>query len=190
MSDVQQPPQEPSPSQGGTDGNVPPPAPPPDVAAAAAAHDLGTHLGVRGWGRPRDAWTRFAIAAGVFAAVLVVGVLWASVLRIFVVVLLLWLVTALGRAIVVTGHRDDAVHLFAGGVVRRDRGGVLVAPWSRVARLGRSTRRRGVSGGRRFPLVLTDGAIIEIPWRPVPSGQDPFLVRLADLLRRAGRRVD
>lgn len=182
MSDLQQPAHGPSPT-------VPPPAPPPDVAAAAAAHNLGEHLDARGWGRPRDAWVQVAIAAAVYIAVLVVGVLWASILRVFVVLLLLWIVTALGRAIVLTRHRDETVHLFAGGVVRRDRGGVLVVPWARVARLGRSTRRRGVTGGRRCPLVLADGGVIEIPWRPVPSGQDPFLVRMADLLRRAGRQV-
>ena len=188
MSDVPQYAQEPTPS-GGTGGNVPPPVPP-DVAAAAAAHDLGEHLDVRGWERPRDAWVQVAIAVAVYVAVLVVGVLWASILRIFIVLLLLWIITALGRAIVLTRHRDEAVHLFARGVVRRDRGGVLVAPWPRVARLGRSTRRRGITGGRRFPLELVDGGRIEIPWQPVPGGQDPFLVRLADLLRRAGRPVD
>jgi hypothetical protein len=169
----------------------PPTAPPPDVAGVASAQGLGPYSGVRTWGDPREAWLMAGVAIVVYLAVAAAGILLFHPLAAGAVILLIWIVTSIGRAIAVTRRRNDAVHLFAGGVVWCRGGRPYAVPWARAARLGQSTRNRAVTGGRRFPLYLVDGAMIEVPFRPdLKDGRDSFLLRLAALLRENGRQVD
>lgn len=185
-------PNEQQPPQGAAPAPPSPPSPPPaDVAAVASAQRFGPYAGVRTWGDPRQAWLIAGVSIVVYLAVVAVGVLLFRPLAAFVVILLIWIVTSIGRAIALTRRKGEAVHLFAGGIVWRRGDGAHAVPWARVARLGKSTRNRAISGGRRFPLYLVDGGMVEIPFRPdLGDGRDSFLLRVAAWLRENGRTVE
>jgi len=130
------------------------------------------------------------VPAGIWAALVALAIAGVNFVFPFAALLLVWVATSLGRAVALTRRAGETTYLYAGGIVRSGKQGVLVVPWSRAARLGRSDRNRGLTGGRRFPLRLVDGGVVEIPFRPDGGGGDAYLRNVAALMRQNGRPVD
>lgn len=167
---------------------LPPAEPPPaDVAAAAAAENLGAHLGTRSWGRPRDAWLMALVPVVLWVAAIAITIAVNGVFPL-AAIFLVWTVTSVARAIALTRRGGETTYLFAGGIVRKDKRGLLAVPWTRAARLGKSDRNRGLTGGRRFPLYLADGGVIEIPYRPA-GGVDAYVQNVSAIMRHNGLPV-
>lgn len=162
--------------------------PPAPVAALAAERAFGAYLDQRGWGDP---WKNAGLGLlAVVAAVLGEIVIHVVGLLFLHLVMLMLFVGGLANAIsaLVRGRRES--YLFAGGLVHSDRKGLVAVAWPQVARLGRSVGEHRLTGGRRFPLHLQGGRTIDIPLVQRADGTDPFMRRLADLLRQYGRPVE
>jgi hypothetical protein len=174
-----------------TDEKAPPlpggPIPEP-VIRLAAERALGEYVAERGWGNP---WAKVGqsllLALIAVAGEVVIRVL--GILFIFNIALIILFIGGISNAIAALARGRQDNYLFTGGLVHVRRDSLRAIPWAQVARLGRSTGNRGLTGGRRFPLQLLDGSSVTIPLVQV-DGRDTFIERLVDLLKRHGRPVD
>src|SRR5581483_2565898 len=83
---------------------------------------------------------------------LIIGLL--HFLYIFSVFLLFYFVWGISNAIAAAVRGPQLTALYADGIVHTRRQALVAAAWPQVARLGKSDRRRELTGGRRFPVTL------------------------------------
>jgi hypothetical protein len=162
---------------------------PASVARAAAEQGLGEFIDARGWGGRRYILTKLAASGAALAAMaLIIGLL--HFLYIFSVFLLFYFVWGISNAIAALVRGEELTALYANGIVHTGRDGILAVPWPQVARLGKSDRNRGLTGGRRFPVYLADGRCLQVPLVRGKDGTDQFIARIAAALRQYGRPVE
>ena len=162
---------------------------PAPVARAAAEQGLGEFIDARAWGGRRYILTKLAASgAALVAMALIIGFL--HFLYIFDVFLLFYFVWGVSNAIAALVRGPQLTVLYANGIAQTSRDGILAVPWPQVARLGKSDRNRGLTGGRRFPVYLADGRCLQIPLVRGKDGTDQFIARIAAALRQYGRPVE
>lgn len=159
------------------------------VARAAAEQGLGEFIDARRWGGRDDVLKKLAASGASLAGMaLIIGLL--HFLYIFSVFLLFYFVWGISNAIAAAVRGLQLTALYAGGVVQASREGVVAVAWPQVARLGKSDRNRGLTGGRRFPLYLVDGRCLQIPLVRGKDGIDQFIATIGAALRQHGRVVE
>lgn len=166
-----------------------PMAVPPPVATAAAAQGLGEFIDSRSWGGRQYVLRKLAVSGGSLVLMaLIIGLV--HFLYFLSIVLLFSLVWGISNAIAAVVRGPQLTVLYANGIAAANRDGVVAAAWPQVARLGKSDRNRGLTGGRRFPLYLADGRCLEIPLVRAADGTDPFIAAIGASLRQHGRVVE
>lgn len=166
----------------------PPPIPAP-VARAAEERGLGEFIDARSWGGRQDVVKKLAASGASLAGMaLIIGLL--HFLYIFSVFLLFYFVWGISNAIAAAVRGLSVTALYTNGIAATSRDGVVAAAWPQVARLGKSDRNRGLTGGRRFPLYLEDGQCLQIPLVRGKDGTDQFIARINAALRQHGRVVE
>jgi hypothetical protein len=159
------------------------------VARVAAEQELGEFIDARSWGGRQYVLAKLAASGGCLAGMaLIIGLL--HFLYIFSVFLLFYFVWGISNAIAAAIRGPQFTALYANGIAATSRDGVVAVTWPQVARLGKSDRNRGLTGGRRFPLYLADGRCLQIPLVRGKDGTDQFIARIAAALRQHGRVVE
>jgi hypothetical protein len=159
------------------------------VARAAAEQGLGEFVDARSWGGRDDVLKKLAASVASLAGMaLIIGLL--HFLYIFSVFLLFYFVWGISNAIAAAVRGLQLTALYTNGIAATTRDGVVAVAWPQVARLGKSDRNRGLTGGLRFPLYLVDGRCLLIPLVRGKDGVDPFISRIGAALRQHGRVVE
>jgi hypothetical protein len=162
---------------------------PPPVAGAAAEQGLGEFIDARSWGGREDVLKKLAASSASLAGMaLIIALL--HFLYIFSVFLLFYFVWGISNAIASAVRGRQFTALYADGIAATSRDGVVAVTWPQVDRLGKSDRNRGLTGGRRFPLYLSDGRCLQIPRVPGKDGTDRFIITIGAALRQHGRVVE
>jgi hypothetical protein len=159
------------------------------VARASAEQGLGEFIDARAWGGRRYILTKLVASGAAMAAMaLIIGLL--HFLYIFSIFLLFYFVWGISNAIAALVRGEELTALYVNGIVHTGRDGILAVPWPQVARLGKSDRNRGLTGGRRLPVYLEDGRCFQVPLVRRKDGTDQFAARIAAALRQYGRPVE